>query len=164
MNTSTLQLQLSNDNATDASSFEIGLALFEVQDTCNGQQCPVCYASKSQQNSEMLCCHSKKALVVTWACKTFSDYVLSFKNRPCSDSKKKLILRQTTNHLLHSWISQMLPQSCDSAGLPDWEVRLLVGGVKPFHIRKLGSQPQKTKYEKKRGTKDQWKVHPYWVR
>ena len=31
MSTSTWQLQLSNDNATDASSFEIGLALFKVQ-------------------------------------------------------------------------------------------------------------------------------------
>ena len=35
MSTSTWQLQLSNDNATDASSLEIGLALFEVQG--NGQ-------------------------------------------------------------------------------------------------------------------------------
>ena len=70
----------------DASSFGLGAALLRKQ--LNGELCPIAYVSRAMTPTEKRYAQiEKEALVLTWACQRFSDYLISLQLHLQTDHK-----------------------------------------------------------------------------
>ena len=82
--------------SSDASSFGLGAVLLQTQR--DGLRRPVAYISRAMNSTEQRYAQiEKEALVLTWACERFSDYLIGMTFHCETDHKPLIPLMSTKN-------------------------------------------------------------------